>query len=41
MRAEDERVRAELAADGSLLDGYHPRMAEAHRRNASRLAARV
>lgn len=39
MRAEDERVRAELAEDGSLFDGYHPRMAEAHRRNAARLAA--
>jgi hypothetical protein len=39
MRAADERVRAELAEDGSLFDGYHPRMAEAHRRNAERLAA--
>lgn len=37
--AEDRRVRAELAADGSLFDGYHPRMAEVHRRNAGRLAA--
>jgi Family of unknown function (DUF6624) len=34
---EDRRVRAELAADGSLFDGYHPRMAEVHRRNAARL----
>src|SRR5262245_10098602 len=37
MAAEDQRVRAELAADGSLFDGYHPRMAEVHRRNAARL----
>src|SRR4051794_8313325 len=35
---EDQRVRAELAADGSLFDGYRPRMAEVHRRNAARLA---
>jgi hypothetical protein len=39
MAAEDQRVRAGLAADGSLFDGYHPRMAEVHRRNAARLAA--
>jgi hypothetical protein len=39
MASEDQRVRAELAADGSLFDGYHPRMAEVHRRNATRLAA--
>src|SRR5687768_9820864 len=38
MAGEDRRVRAELAADGSLFDGYHPRMAEVHRRNAARLA---
>jgi hypothetical protein len=38
MAEEDQRVRAELAADGSLFDGYHPRMAEVHRRNAARLA---
>jgi hypothetical protein len=37
--AEDERVRAELAAEGSLFDGYHPRMEEVHRRNAARLSA--
>jgi hypothetical protein len=35
---EDRQVRAELAADGSLFDGYHPRMEEVHRRNAARLA---
>src|SRR4051812_24269343 len=38
LAAEDQRVRAELTADGSLFDGYHPRMAEVHRRNAVRLA---
>jgi uncharacterized protein DUF6624 len=37
MKEEDLRVRAELAADGSLFDGYHPRMEEVHRHNASRL----
>ena len=39
MAAEDQRVRAELAAAGVLFDGYHPRMAEVHRRHAARLAA--
>ncbi len=39
MAAEDRRVRAELATDGSPFDGYHPRMAEVHCRNAARLAA--
>lgn len=38
MAVEDQRVRADLAADGSLFGGYHPRMAEVHRRNAARLA---
>lgn len=37
--AEDERVRAELAADGSLFQGYHPRMAAVHTHNAQCLAA--
>lgn len=37
MRAEDLRVREELAADGSLFQGYHPRMREVHERNAARL----
>ncbi len=41
MAAEDETVRAELAADGSLFQGYHPRMAEVHRRNTGALAAIV
>jgi hypothetical protein len=37
MAAEDRRVHAELLAEGSLGDGYHPRMEEVHRRNAARL----
>src|SRR5262245_43076841 len=37
MAEEDQRVRAELAAEGSLFEGYHPRMEEVHRRNAARL----
>jgi len=32
---DDEKVRAELAADGSLFQGYHPRMREVHERNAA------
>ena len=39
MAAEDQRVRAELVAEGTLFDGYHPRMADVHHRNAMRLAA--
>jgi hypothetical protein len=39
MAAEDQRVRAELLAAGVLFDGYQPRMAEVHHRNAVRLAA--
>src|SRR5689334_1196293 len=38
MLEEDLSVREELAADGSLFDGYHPRMEAVHRRNAARLA---
>ena len=41
MAAEDRRVRAELMADGSLSDGYHPRIEEAHRRNAARLTESI
>ena len=41
LAAEDGRVRAELAADGSLFGGYHPRMEAVHRRNAERLRALV
>ena len=37
MAAEDARVRAELAEDGSLFDGYHPTMRAVHDRNAARL----
>lgn len=37
MAAEDQRVRAELAWDGHLFRGYHPRLAEVHSRNAERL----
>lgn len=37
MLAEDTKVRAELASDGSLFGGYHPRMREVHDRNAGRL----
>lgn len=38
MAEEDQRVRAELLAEGVLFDGYQPRMAEVHHRNAVRLA---
>ena len=37
MAQEDARVRAELAATGELFDGYAPRMAEVHNRNAQEL----
>ena len=37
MDEHDQAVRAELAADGSLFDGYHPRMAAVHNANAARL----
>jgi hypothetical protein len=39
MADEDQRVRAELVAEGTLFQGYHPRMAEVHHRNAARLSA--
>jgi len=39
MDDHDQAVRAELAADGSLFDGYHPRMAAVHDANAARLEA--
>jgi hypothetical protein len=38
MAQEDKRIRAELVADGSLFDGYHPRMRALHEANADRLA---
>jgi hypothetical protein len=34
---EDQRVRAELAADGSLYRGYNPAMEAVHLRNSARL----
>ena len=37
MDEHDQAVRAELATDGSLFDGYHPRMATVHDANAARL----
>lgn len=37
MDARDQTVRAELAAEGTLWDGYHPRMETIHRENAARL----
>lgn len=39
MAGEDLKLRAELAADGSLFEGYHPRMRALHERNADRLTA--
>jgi hypothetical protein len=38
MAEEDRCVRTELAAEGSLFGGYHPRMREVHDRHANRLA---
>lgn len=37
MDEHDQSVRAELAVDGSLFEGYHPRMAAVHDANADRL----
>jgi len=37
MRQQDLALRAELARDGSLFDGYAPRMADLHRRHNARL----
>ena len=37
LRERDLTMRAELASDGSLFDGYHPRMEAVHRGNAARL----
>ena len=41
MVEEDRRVRAELAATGELFQGYAPRMAEVHLRNAMELEAMI
>ena len=38
MASEDLRVRSELAADGTLFQGYHPSMRAVHERHGSRLA---
>lgn len=37
MQAADLHLRDELAREGSLFDGYHPRMEELHKHNAGRL----
>jgi len=37
MRDYDQRVRAELLAEGTLFGGYHPRMEAVHRAHAARL----
>ena len=39
MDEHDQAVRVELAAEGSLFDGYHPKMAAVHDSNAARLCA--
>ncbi len=39
MDDDDQAVRAELAGDGLLFEGYHPRMAMVHDTNAARLEA--
>lgn len=41
MAEEDQRVRAELAATGELFQGYAPRMAEVHDRNARELESLI
>lgn len=41
MAREDLKVRAQLAADGSLFRGYHPETRAVHDRNAARLRAIV
>jgi hypothetical protein len=37
MAAQDMSLRDQLAADGSLFEGYHPRMRQIHDRNAEAL----
>jgi hypothetical protein len=39
MAESDRRTREELASDGSLFEGYHPRLREVHERNAAKLSA--
>ncbi len=37
MASKDMAVRARLARDGALFDGYHPEMEQVHREHAARL----
>jgi hypothetical protein len=39
MAAQDLRVRERLAKDGSLYEGYHPKMRTVHEHNADRLVS--
>jgi uncharacterized protein DUF6624 len=41
MAQADLALRDELARDGSLFQGYHPRMAALHQQNAARLSALI
>jgi hypothetical protein len=41
MARGDLTLREDLARDGSLFQGYHPRMETLHQRNAARLAALI
>jgi len=41
MARADLALRDDLARDGSLFQGYHPRMAELHQRHGTRLAALI
>jgi hypothetical protein len=37
MISEDDNLREQLAADGSLFEGYHPHMEHLHQKNTARL----
>src|SRR5437773_497394 len=41
MARGDRALLKDLARDGSLFQGYHPRMEALHQRNAARLAALI
>ncbi|MBL7698633.1 MAG: hypothetical protein JNK79_10750 [Chitinophagaceae bacterium] len=41
MAQQDIQLRSELAAEGSLFNGYHPKMKALHDKNAERLSAIV
>src|SRR5439155_226446 len=41
MARADLALRDDLARDGSLFQGYHPRMAALHQRHGTRLAALI